>query len=149
MVTYWQNYRLLIDAAFVHFNGSKLGVENLAGAWEMYEQHVLDFLDLPGEENIVEALPFSQAQYVGTYFFEDENCHVLLENDQLIIDGIPLIWQRTKLIPRAGKVFAVASLPFQVIFEEDSQENITGMRVTGPELLHGKVDRLFTRKKRG
>ncbi|GHO72829.1 hypothetical protein KSD_06000 [Ktedonobacter sp. SOSP1-85] len=147
MVTYWQNYRALIDAEFARFNGSKLGVENAAGEWKTYEQNVLDFLDLLREENVAGEPSFSQAKFVGTYSFEEGNCHVLLEKNQLLIDGIPLIWQRTKLIPRARNIFAVESLPFQIVFEEDSHRSITGMRVTGPELLQGKVDRLFLRKK--
>lgn len=147
MVRYWQDYRVLIDDAFARFNGAKLGIENSAGAWETYEQNVLDFLDLPGEENVVEDHPLSHAQYIGTYCSEEENCHVLLEDDQLLIDGVSLVWQRTRLIPHARNVFAIQSLPFQVVFEENSHGDISGMRITGPELLQGKVDRLFKQQK--
>lgn len=149
MVTYWKDFRALIDAAFTRFNDSKLSLENSAGDWKTYERTILDFLDLPMEEDVAAVFPSFQEQLVGTYHFKEGSCRVLLEKDQLMVDGIPLIWQRTKLIPRTRNVFAVESLPFQITFEEDTHGNITGMRATGPELLHGMVDHLFIRKNTG
>ncbi|GHO67936.1 hypothetical protein KSC_068280 [Ktedonobacter sp. SOSP1-52] len=146
MVTYWKDFQILIDDAFARFNGSKLALENSAGDWKTYERTVLDFLDLPIEEDVAAVSPSAQERLVGIYHFEEGSCHVFLEKDQLMVDGIPLIWQRTRLIPRDHNVFAVESLPFIVTFEEDTHGNITGMRATGPELLHGTVERLYVRK---
>lgn len=150
LVTYWKDFRTLIEATFSRFDASKLALENSAGNWTTYERSVLDFLDLPVEEAIAVSPSFLK-RFVGTYHFDEGNtqrtCLVLLEDDQLMVDGVPLIWQKTRLIPRSRNVFAVESLPFQMAFEEDAHGIITSMRATGPELLHGTVDRLFIRKR--
>jgi len=149
MVTYWKDFRVLVEAAFSRFDASKLALENSAGDWPAYEQIVLNFLDLPTAEEAPVPLSYLE-RFAGTYFFENNEgqqpCLVQIENDHLIVDGMPQVWQRTRLIPRARNEFAVASLPIQVIFEEDSNGVISSMRASGPELLFGAVDCLFVRE---
>jgi len=149
MVAYWKDFRTLIEAAFSRLDVPKLPLENSAGDWPAYEQTVLDFLDLPAQEEA--NVPLSSLErFAGTYRFENregqQDCLVQIENDHLIVDGMPQVWQRTRLIPRSRNEFAVASLPFQVIFEEDTDGTIASMRASGPELLFGAVDRLFVRE---
>jgi len=87
--------------------------------------------------------------FVGTYTFLEEGerraCLVMLENGSLIVDNMPQVWPRTRLIPQANNIFLVESLPFQVAFEKDVQGTIIGMRASGPALLFGSVDCFFTR----
>jgi len=150
MVKYWKDFRVLVEAAFSHFDASKLALENSARDWHTYEQNALDFLDLPAQEEA--HVPLSHLErFVGTYIFENnegqQSCLVQIENDHLIVDGMPQVWQRTRLIPRSRNEFTVASLPIQVIFEEDTDGVISSMRASGPELLFGTVDCLFVRGK--
>ena len=148
MVTYWMDFRDLIETAFSLFDASKLTLENSAGNWLTYERNVLAFFGLPlWEKEIV--VPSELERFVGAYSVEEDEgqhtCLVLLEENCLIVDGIPQVWPRTRLIPESRYRFAVESLPFQITFEKDANEIVTGMRVTGPELLFGTVDRLFVR----
>lgn len=148
MVTFWKHFRHLIETAFSQFDVSKLALENSAGDWPTYEQSVFTFLRLPPQEKV--AVASSELEhFVGTYCFEEDGgqhaCLVLLEEGHLIVDGMPQVWTRTRLIPRSHNVFAVESLPFQVAFEEDANGAIIGMRATGPALLFGTVDHFFTR----
>lgn len=150
MITYWNDFRTLIEAALLQFDISKLTLENSAREWSMYEQSVLDFLDLPVDEEVAFA-PFSLKNFVGTYSYKEDDeyhmCLVQLKNNSLIVDGMPQVWSRTRLIPRSRNVFAIESLPFSVTFEEDAHGTTEGMKVTGPELLSGNVDRFFVREK--
>jgi thymidylate kinase len=148
MVTFWKHFRHLIETAFSQFDVSKLALENSAGDWPTYEQSVFTFLRLPPQEKA--AVASSELEhFVGTYCFEEDGgrhaCLVLLEEGHLIVDGMPQVWTRTRLIPRSHNIFAVESLPFQVAFEEDANGAIIGMRATGPALLFGTVDHFFTR----
>ncbi len=149
MVTYWKNFRTLIEAALFQFDASKLTLENSAGEWSVYERNVLDFLNLPADEKVAFA-PFLLKHFAGTYSYKEDDgdhmCLVLFENNALIIDGMPQVWPRTRLIPRSRNVFDIESLPFQVTFAEDAHGTISGMKVTGPELLFGNVDRFFVRE---
>ena len=69
----------------------------------MYEQSVLDFLDLPADEEVAFASLLLK-HFAGTYSYKENDgyhmCQVLFENNALIIDGIPQVWPRTRLIPR-------------------------------------------------
>jgi thymidylate kinase len=148
MVRYWQDFRAFVEDVFSHFVTSKLTLENSAENWSLYEWSVLEFLGLPTKEQVA----FSSSllkHFVGTYSIEaDEDqhaCLVLLEEGHLIVDGIPQVWPKTRLIPLSHNMFAIASLPFQVAFEEDAYGVITGMRTTGPELLFGTADHFFVR----
>lgn len=149
MVTFWKDFRILVEATFSRLDISKLALENSAGDWQAYEQNVLDFLNLPAQEEAHVPLA-SLERFAGIYHFENsegqQSCLVQIENDHLIIDGMPQVWRRTRLIPWSRDVFAIASLPFQIIFEEDTNGTITSMRASGPELLFGDVDRLFVRE---
>jgi len=150
LVTYWKNFRDLIEAAFSRFALAKLSLENSAGDWTTYERTILDFLDLPAEQEPAVS-PSLLARFAGTYSFQEgaiqRVCQVLLRNDQLVADGIPHVWPSTKLIPQSPSVFAVESLPLLISFEEDTGGVVTRMKVTGPELLVGRVDRLFVRQR--
>ncbi|MHB8599997.1 MAG: P-loop domain-containing protein [Ktedonobacteraceae bacterium] len=148
MVTYWKDFRSLIEAAFSRFDASKFALENSMENWSLYERNVLEFLGIPEQEQA--AITSSLLKhFVGTYSFEEDEsqhaCRVLLEKEHLIVDGMPQVWPRTRLIPWSHNLFAIESLPFQVTFEEDIHGFISVMRATGPELLFGAVDRLFVR----
>jgi thymidylate kinase len=138
MVTYWQDFRLLVEAALSRFTVAKFALENSAQDWPAYEQAVLDFLDLTNKEKTV-LEPSLLESFVGTYTFVEEgkrrDCLVMLENGSLIVDNMPQVWPRTRLLPLANAVFLVESLPFQVTFEKDAQGTTIGMRVSGPTLL--------------
>jgi len=148
MVTYWKAFRSLIEAAFSRFDTSKFSLENSMQNWSLYERNVLKFLGIPEQEQVTIA-PSQLQQFVGTYSFEEDGslqeCRILLEKEYLIVDGMPQVWPRTRLIPRLHNLFAIESLPFQVTFEENIYGVVSGMRATGPELLFGAVARSFVR----
>lgn len=43
-------------------------------------------------------------------------CQVRVEGKPLILDGLPYVWPRTRLIPDGTATFAIESLPFMVEF---------------------------------
>jgi len=149
-VAFWRDFRSLIEAAYMRYNAPKLALENSAGDWPVYERDVLDFLDLDVQED-TSIFSHELERYVGTYWHEggegiQVSCQVQLENNSLIIDGVPQVWPRTGLIPRVRTTFAVESLPFLVTFEEGARGVIDRMNITGPELLSGTVDCIFRRR---
>lgn len=150
MVTYWQDFRIAIEEALSALAIAKLTIENSSGDRAVYERAVLEFLHISDRKAEKGAVISSSClrRFSGIYFCEEDDqqaCRVLLEDASLVVDGIPLVWPKTRLIPYSDNIFAVESLPFMVTFEEDASGNVSGMRITGPELLAGKVERLFVR----
>lgn len=145
MVTYWQNYRRITDEAFNYLDCSKIAIENTEGKWSLYGQNILEFL---GIEQVDEGHKVQQniKHLVGSYLANAEgtpDCSIQIESGNLIVDGLPQVWIRSKLIPLSFDVFQVQSLPLEVRFVED--ESIQ-MYVTGPTLFGGTVDYKFTKK---
>jgi thymidylate kinase len=148
MVTYWQDFRDFVEPVFAQFDAAKLAIENSAGDWQRYEQSVLAFIGVPASEKRSIA-PALLEPFAGTYCCEDEQgqhvCQILLEDGHLMVEGMPEVWPRTRLLPLSHHSFAVVSLPFQIAFEEDIHRGIIGLKATGPELLFGTVERFFVR----
>ncbi len=146
LVQYWTDYRHFIDAVFSKIEFAKLSIENSAGEWLNYEQRVMDFLGLfPLPE-----LPLSTEDmklFTGTYSFMYENvkrlCSVRLEQEHLLLDGVPHIWPENRLISLSHQMFAVDSFPFRVQFREDDKGFRT-MTMIGPKQLFHEVDNVFT-----
>lgn len=149
MVAYWTAYRQLTDAAFAGLALPKLAIETTAGDWLTYRRQVLAFFDLPPSET--RRLPDGEAaRFVGTYRYEEGDAQgsatISLEDGELFVDGVPHVWPHNRLLPKAHNAFAVESLPFEVSFEEASDGRITRMLATGPELLGGKLPRIFVKQ---
>lgn len=140
MVAYWAAYRDLTDRLFADLACPKVAIETTAGDWATYQQRALTFLDLsPTAEP--EISPAELARYRGHYRVvagAGESCAVTLEGPHLAVDGLPEVWQRTRLLPRGDGRFAVQSLPIAVQFVADEAG---GMRltVTGDAMLGGAV----------
>jgi thymidylate kinase len=148
IVTYWQDFRALVEETLAQLAVSKLSIENSAGDWDAYERAVLEFLQITIEKDVI-IFPSHLTRFTGTYFCEEDGnqqtCQVLFEDACLVVDGIAQVWPKTRLIPYTDNMFAVESLPFLVTFEEDAEGIVTVLKITGPELLAGKVERLFVR----
>lgn len=79
----------------------------------------------------------------------EASCIVLCEDGELLLDRLPLVWPRNRLVPIAQNAFAVESLPFAVLFEEeDASGAVVRMIVTGSALFSGTVDNIFTKKEK-
>lgn len=79
-------------------------------------------------------------RFVGKYTAESEvriDCSLYYEDGKLIADGLPQVWARIPLIPRASNMFDIESLPLQVSFEEDKEGNIIRMHLSGSPLFDG------------
>jgi hypothetical protein len=82
-------------------------------------------------------------QFVGTYVQVDASgagqgrASVRLENEHLVVDGLPQVWPHTRLTATSAHTFAIDSLPFVITFTTDSAGVVDRMIVTGPDLLSG------------
>lgn len=145
MVAYWEDYRRMTDEAFQSMTCPKIAIDNSEGNWPAYKLKLSEFLGIePSDENPTNEQDLEH--YVGTFLAEREggmDCTFQIESGNLIADGLPQVWPRTRLIPLSANVFAVQSLPFQVRFTED---DCTRVELTGPALLSGPVHYTFTKR---
>jgi len=144
MVAFWTDYRRLADEAAQATGFATLAIETGAGDWSTYQQQALAFLEVPPTRGVV--VPSAELQRcVGTYVQLDAACVgqvkaiVRLEDDHLVIDGLPQVWPHTRLTATSAHTFDIDSLPFAVTFATDSAGVVDRMIVTGPELLSGNV----------
>ena len=56
-----------------------------------------------------------------------------------------LLWPDNPLLPRAQNIFDLESWPLRAEFVDDESGSITGMRITGPDIQWGRLERAFTR----
>jgi thymidylate kinase len=146
LVQYWTDYRHFTDTVFSKIEFAKLSIENSAGEWLNYEQHVMNFLDLSS----LPELPLSaedMSLFTGTYSYTYEGvkrlCSVRLGQEHLLLDDAPYIWPDNRLIPLSKQTFAVDSFPYKVQFGEDDK-GVRTMTMTGPEQLFHEVNVVFT-----
>ncbi len=148
LVAYWTAYRGITDAAFSAISWPRLAIETSAGAWRDYQYQALDFLGLSriDDVDVAEGLE----RFVGLYRSVDNipsiTCTVSFEQGSLLLDGLPEVWPRARLLPKAPSVFEVASLPIEVSFEVDAAENTVTMTVVGPHLFGGEVAGRFEKE---
>jgi thymidylate kinase len=147
LVSYWTAYRAFTDSARAAIGWPTLAVETSMGAWPAYHRRVAVFLGLPQLEEA--AIPDAElGRAVGRYQSLDDaslTCTVRLAEGALVVDGLPEAWPDSRLVPLSPGLFAVASLPITVAFEESGPGTATLMRVSGPELLGGTVANIFQR----
>ncbi|GHO46143.1 hypothetical protein [Ktedonospora formicarum] len=148
MVAYWEDYCAFIDAVSSRFLISHLALENSAGDWSAYEQRALEFLSFPAT-TWPDIASNAFKRFVGLYTYKEDGsehiCEVKLEGTHCVVDGMPEVWQHTRLRPLSSAEFVVESLPIRVSFQEDEHGNVIQMKTEGPDMLFGSVSRLFTR----
>jgi len=149
LVAYWTTYRGITDAAFSASGSPKLAIETSAGAWRDYQCQARDFLGLPRIDDDV-AVAEGLERFVGLYRSVDNDpsitCTISLEQGSLLLDGLPEVWPRARLLPKAPSLFEVASLPIEVSFEVDAAEDTGTMTVAGPHLFGGAVAGRFEKE---
>jgi hypothetical protein len=140
MASYWTAYRDLTDRLFANLACPKVAIETTAGDWAAYQRQALAFLELaPLAEPQVS--PAELAGYCGRYRAVSgagTSCAIGREGERLYVDGLPEVWQRTRLLPRGTDEFAIESLPIAVRFAPDSAGWMR-LEVTGAPLLGGAV----------
>jgi hypothetical protein len=62
-----------------------------------------------------------------------------LENNQLVVDGLPQVWPHTRLTATSAYTFDIDSLPFALTFATDIVGVVDSIIVTIPEFLSGHV----------
>src|SRR5581483_4113225 len=148
VITYWTDYRRIVDEVFASIDFAKLLVENSAGDWSTYQQQALDFLDLPLREEPISCEELER--FVGVYSYREDGikrtCQVRKENDYLVAEGVPQLWPQNRLVPIAPNVFAIESFPFEIRFTQDTNGNVGEMVLTGPEQLFGTVNATLLRE---
>jgi thymidylate kinase len=160
MVAFWSAYGALADALFEEVDLPKLAVEVGPGAWAGASAGALRFLGLPPARDPAPP-PEQLARYTGAYIRTDGDrparCEVALRRGALSLDGAPGVWPRTRLIADGPSVppaaFALESLPFRAEFDAIAAapggETGLRMRLSGPELLRGRVDATYLRAPKG
>jgi thymidylate kinase len=151
MVAYWAAYRQLADAACQATGYATLAIETGVGDWPAYQQQARAFLEL---SPLVRAAipPTDLRQCVGTYIQRDASgavrCAVTvrLEDDRLVIDGMPQVWPHTGLTAIAANTFAIDSFPWTVVFATDRAGAVDQMMVSGPALLFGAAPGLLAKE---
>ena len=159
MVAYWSDFGALADGLFGRLDLPRLAIGAGPGAWAAAGPRALRFLGLdPGLDPAPPpAPPAHLARLAGEYRAVDGDrptrCRVSLRRGTLSLDGVPHVWPRTRLLadepPPAPAAFTVESLPFRVRFDEvgdpASGERWRRLRLSGPELLWGRVDATYRR----
>jgi hypothetical protein len=145
LLTYWRDHAALCDRALAASPLRALVVDVSVGAWDERRRRILDALSVPWTEEPPVPAAYL-ARFVGSYRgagARARECAVELRDARLCLDG--LLWPENPLLPRARNLFDVQSWPLQAEFEEDGAGAIVGMRLTGPELTWGRLERVFTR----
>ncbi|MWC29181.1 hypothetical protein [Paenibacillus sp. MMS18-CY102] len=149
VITYWKQYRKVMDNLYGQLQIAKLKIENQNGDWPTYYSQMKKFIGIESASEI--ALTTLDLQlYEGSYSYTDENhhecnCTVQLESGQLVVDGLPQVWTKTELLPNPEGTFDVASLPFKVQFLMNPVDNKMQLHLSGPVLLDGKADCVATK----
>ncbi len=149
MAALWTDYRVFTDEAFARIGFAKIAIENSAGDWAEDERQALRFLGLPDVQKLF--LPTDHIErFTGTYWHQEngveQSCAIFIQGGDLFLDGVSLVWPRSRLIVRADMLFDVESLPFVVTFVEGASGSIERMMLTGPELLSGPVNTIFEKR---
>ncbi len=148
MISYWTEYRHFTDTVFSTIRWAKLSIENSASDWVIYQQQVLDLLELSALPEL--SLPVEMLDMLtGIYSFMEDRvkqiCTVKRVQDHLFLDGVPHIWPNNRLIVLSHLVFAVDSFPYKVRFVQEADGTISQMHLTGPEQLFYSVNYIFVR----
>jgi hypothetical protein len=148
LVTYWTDFRTLVDALFSRSDAAKLLIDVTEGDWHACERDVLDFLDLPPvtEQPVpADMLHRCCGQYTATQDGEPQVCTVVLRDGQLYLDGLSTVWPNSRLIPLSPTTFAVESFPYMVSFEGEPAEAASTLRLSGPPSFSGPINARFNR----
>lgn len=148
LVSFWSDYRQLIDTACATSPFPILTIETDAAEWPSYQRRCLDFLGL-APEAVVSSVIVDPQRHVGTYHAEqgDAQAEVLIDaaDGRLVFDGLPELWPRTPLLPRGEDTFALEGLPFTVTFGSGQEQGDRDLRLSGPPLLSGTLPTTFVR----
>ena len=150
MVDFWTDFRRLTDAAFAGSALAKLAVDTSTGDWPVYQRQVTGFLALPPATDVTmpsAALERFTGRYSHTVNDRQQICTVALRDCVLVLDGVPELWPRSRLLSEADTNFAVESLPLAVTFAVNASGVAVSLTVTGPPLLAGSVTRTYARER--
>ena len=152
MVAYWAAYRQFADAACQATGFATLAIETGTGDWPTYQQQARAFLDVSPPGRV--AMPSTDLQrYVGIYVQRDaagmirSSVTVQVEDNRLVIDGLPQVWPRTGLTATAVNTFAIDSFPWSVVFAAGHTGAVEQMIVSGPDLLFGAAPGLLAKER--
>jgi hypothetical protein len=162
MVAFWSAFGALADDLFGRVELPRLALETGPGAWPGATARALRALGLPPARDPAPP-PEQLARYAGGYVRASAagdrpaRCRVALRRGALTLDGVPHVWPRTRLVAEGPAflpaAFALESLPFRVQFVENGDapggEVSLQMRLSGPELIWGRVDATYTREPGG
>ncbi len=157
LVGFWQDFRTLTDELFDQSALTKLRITNDAGDWAAYLREVRALLNLPEPVPDHDDPPGATAgtleRFAGTYTCVEgdktQTATVTLDQGELFVSGVPHIWRHTRLIPTAGSAnrLAAESLPFCLVFVEDSSATIQEMLVDGPDFVERPILRRFVKQR--
>jgi hypothetical protein len=161
-VAFWSAFGALADDLFGRVDPPKLALGAGPGAWTASTARALRFLGLPPVRDPAPP-PEQLARFAGGYIRvgaggdRPARCEVALRRGGLVLDGVPGVWPRTRLIaegPAAPPAaFALESLPFRAEFDAvagaPGEEEGLRMRLSGPELVRGRVDATYLRVPKG
>lgn len=152
LVRYWTTYRAFTDAAVSALPWPKVILDTTEGAWGAYEQRILDLLMLPPSARADTGRTIDLSRFVGAYRSMDSappvTCTVSIGDDGLLLDGMPEVWPRTRLVWKTAHEFDVASLPIEISFATEAAEGRADtMNVKAPALLGGSIPTVFKRER--
>jgi hypothetical protein len=139
MVRFWEDYRAFTDQLFTNIDFPKISIANLAGEWQLYLKRILHFLEVPLIINST-ITKNEMEGYVGKYSDYEFTCEVYQKDNDLFINGLPIIWPSSRLLPRDYNLFEVESLPIYLRFLPER------LHITGPELFDGVTEKIMIKK---
>jgi hypothetical protein len=133
MVQFWQAFVALTDELFERYPSRKLKIDNSAGDWAVYNQHVVDFLSIPLMSD--QSISPSEAQnLIGLYKdrHSDHQFEVRFADGELTINFFLKVWKR--LVRRASNVFEAEGWPFEIRFEAVDLNDGLVMKIGGQDV---------------
>jgi hypothetical protein len=86
--------------------------------------------------------------FVGRYQSKDSLsiCYIEKYENYLIMDGVPYVWKKTKLLPVSSSVFEIESMPLTVTFDKDSSSDKLIMNIIDPELYNRSEGEVYEKE---
>ncbi len=148
LVTYWSAYGDVMHRLYNRSMCAKLAIENSVGDWEMYQNAMCNFLDLP-TVNLSTRTEHIYRTWLGTYEYvrddERKRCKLRMEHGHLVAYDVPWLWHRNHLLPMGIDAVRAAAFPIDLISERGASGTVDAIHVVGREMLRGTVALRLTR----
>ena len=141
-IVLWAQFQKFCKELYELIEIEKLIIDITGRDWSSYYKVIYERFGLPGMgRKSVELL--SLCKYEGMYITEDNSlsCRIRFNGSEFYAD---FMWPDLRLIPVSYNLFAICSFPFQLIFQDETEQKFMSIRLNGKD-LYGLSGRVFRR----